>query len=100
MKLATTAALILLATAPIAIVQAADTDTDKSLSGGAMDAHPGTKGGTTATPAAKPMDGSLQDKAMKDQPGTKGGSTSMPNAEPKDGSLAEKAMEDQPGAKK
>ena len=44
-------------------------------------------------------DNSLSDKAMKDQPGTMGGSTDMPTAKPDSGSLADKAMKDQPGTK-
>ena len=35
--------------------------------------------------------------AMEDQPGTSGGSTDMPKAKPYDSSLGTKAMKDQPG---
>ena len=36
---------------------------------------------------------------MEDQPGTKGGNTDMPTAKPEDGSAITKAMKDQPGTK-
>jgi hypothetical protein len=36
-----------------------------------MEDQPGTMGGDTKTPTAKPADSSISDKAMKDAPGTK-----------------------------
>ena len=62
--------------------------------------HPGTKGGTTDMPVAKPDSGSLSDKEMKDHPGTAAGTTAEPTAKPESGSLSEKAMEDHPGVTK
>jgi len=53
----------------------------------------------TASIAFAADDSSLTTKAMKDQPGTMGGSTDMPTAKPDSGSLSEKAMKDQPGTK-
>jgi hypothetical protein len=84
--------LALVATASIAF--AAE---DGNLTTKAMQDQPGTMGGSTSNPTAKPDGGSLTEKAMKDQPGTMGGSTSMPTAKPDNGSLADKAMKDQPG---
>jgi hypothetical protein len=87
-------ALVLAASAAVAF--AAD---DSSLTTKAMEDQPGTMGGSTSMPTAKPDNGSLADRAMKDQPGTMGGSTSMPTAKSDGGSLSEKAMQDQPGTK-
>ena len=42
-------------------------------------------------------DSNLTTKAMNDHPGTMGGSTSNPTAKPDSGSLSEKQMQDQPG---
>lgn len=73
---------------------------DSSLSAKAMKDLPGTKGGETATPTAKPDSGSLSEKAMQDQPGVnsdKTGTTANPTAKPNSGSLSEKAMQDNPG---
>ena len=39
----------------------------------------------------RPDTGAATQKAMKDQPGTKGGSTDMPTAKPEDGSATTKA---------
>jgi hypothetical protein len=72
---------------------------DGNLTTKAMKDQPGTMGGSTANPTAKPDNSSLADKAMKDQPGTMGGSTDMPSAKPDSGSLSDKAMKDQPGTK-
>jgi hypothetical protein len=72
---------------------------DGNLTTKAMQDQPGTMGGSTANPTAKPDNSSLADKAMKDQPGTMGGSTDMPSAKPDSGSLSDKAMKDQPGTK-
>lgn len=69
---------------------------DSSLSTKAMEDQPGTTGGSTAAPKAKPGDSSLATKTMKDQPGTTaGGGTATPTAKPTDSSLADKAMKDQ-----
>ena len=95
MKTSLLAALALAFSTTLAI--AAD---DSSLSGKAMKDLPGTKGGTTATPTAKPDSGSLSEKAMNDQPGVNKdsvGSTANPTAKPDSGSLSEKAMKDNPG---
>ena len=73
---------------------------DSSLAAKAMKDLPGTKGGTTADPTAKPMSGSLSEKAMQDQPGVnsdRSGKTANPTAQPESGSLSEKAMKDNPG---
>ena len=96
MKKSILAAVILAATASFAY--AAD---DGSLSDKAMKDQPGTMGGSTDMPTAKPADGSATTKAMKDQPGTTGGSTNMPNAKADDAdkSLTGKAMKDAPGTK-
>jgi hypothetical protein len=69
----------------------------------AMHDHPGTMGGSTAMPTAKPNSGSLSEKQMQDQPGVNSdtsGMTATPNAKPADGSLAGKEMHDNPGAQK
>jgi hypothetical protein len=87
-------AIVLAATASIAF--AAE---DGNLTTKAMKDQPGTMGGSTDMPTAKPDSGSLSERAMKDQPGTMGGSTDMPTAKPDSGSLSEKAMKDQPGTK-
>jgi hypothetical protein len=44
-----------------------------------------------------PETGAATQKAMKDLPGTMGGSTDMPTAKPDSGSLSDKAMKDQLG---
>jgi hypothetical protein len=72
---------------------------DNSLPAKAMKDLPGTSGGATADPTAKPDSGSLSEKAMQDQPGVnkdKTGTTADPTAKPGDGSLADKAMKDNP----
>ena len=72
---------------------------DNSLSAKAMKDLPGTSGGTTTTPTAKPDSGSLSEKAMQDQPGVNKdttGKTADPTAKPADGSLADKVMKDHP----
>ena len=94
MKKSMFAAVILAVTASFAL--AAD---DGSLSDKATKDQPGTTGGSTDMPTAKPGDGSATTKAMKDQPGTTGGSANMPTAKPEDGSATTKAMKDQPGTK-
>jgi hypothetical protein len=72
-----------------------------SLSDKVMKDAPGTMGGSTAIPNAKPDDAdrSLTAKAMNDLPGTKGGSTADPTAVPQTGAATQKAMEDHPGTK-
>ena len=97
MKKSIIAAVILAATTSFAFAQAPDSD--NSLTGKAMKDQPGTTGGSTDMPTAKPEDGSATTKAMKDQPGTTGGSTVNPTAKPEDGSATTKAMKDQPGTK-
>ena len=69
-----------------------------SISDKVMKDEPGTKGGQTADPTAKPTDSSLSTKAMKDLPGTTGGTTANPTAKPDDG-LSDKVMKDQPGTR-
>ncbi len=67
---------------------------EKSLSGKAMEDHPGTTGGSTATPTVKPESGSVSEKQMQDQPGVnkdQTGVTADPTAKPVDGSLSSKA---------
>ena len=44
-------------------------------------------------------DSNATTKAMKDHPGTTGGSTATPTAKPNSGSLSEKQMQTQPGVK-
>jgi hypothetical protein len=91
-------AAILVASAGLAFAQAPKAD-DNSISGKEMKDSTTTKGGTTATPNAKPTDGTISDKTMKDSPGVTGaGKTDMPNAKPMDGSIADKEMKDNPGA--
>jgi hypothetical protein len=96
MKRTILSVIALAATATFAL--AAD---DGSLATKAMKDQPGTMGGSTSMPNAKPgdADSSATSKAMKDQPGTMGGATDMPTAKPDSGSLSEKAMKDQPGTK-
>ena len=65
-----------------------------------MKDQPGTTGGSTDMPKAKPDDSSLGTKAMKDQPGTTTrGGTDMPTAKPSRQQLSDKAMKDAPGTK-
>jgi hypothetical protein len=96
MKKSILAAVIIAATASVAFAQSSD---DGSISSKAMKDQPGTMGGSTSDPTAKPDDGMATTKAMKDQPGTMGGSTTNPTAKPEDGSATTKAMKDQPGTK-
>ena len=96
MKKSILTAVILAATASVAFAQAPSSKDDSSLPAKAMEDQPGTTGGGTDMPKAKPADSSLATKAMKDQPGTTtGGGTAAPTATPTDGSLADKAMKDQ-----
>ncbi len=76
---------------------------DGGLPAKAMKDLPGTSGGTTTNPTAKPNSGSLSEKAMQDQPSVnsdKTGTTATPNAKPADGSLADKVMKDNPAVGK
>lgn len=76
---------------------------DGNLTTKAMKDLPGTHGGTTADPTAKPNSGSLSEAQMQRQPGVnsdKSGKTATPNAKPEDGSLAGKEMEQNAGARK
>ena len=95
MKTSTLAAIILAASTSLAM--AAD---DKTLSGKAMEDHPGTTGGSTANPTAKPNDSSISTKEMKDAPGVQNqtGTTANPTATPDESSVARKQMKDAPGA--
>lgn len=98
MKTAFAAAVLLALSSSLALAVE-----DGSVTGKAMKQHPGTSGGSTATPTAKPDSGSLSEKQMQDQPGVnsdKTGTTATPNAKPEDGSLAGKEMMDAPGAQK
>ncbi len=93
-------AAALATTATVAFAQAPSSKDDSSLSTKAMDDQPGTTGGGTDMPKAKPGDSSLATKAMKDLPGTTtGGGTAAPTAKPMDSSLSDKAMKDAPGTK-
>jgi hypothetical protein len=86
------AAMVLALTSTVALA-------DNSLPAKVMKDLPGTTGGTTADPTAKPDSGSLSEKAMQDAPGVnkdKTGTTADPTAKPADGSLADKAMKDNP----
>ena len=76
---------------------------DSNVTTKAMKDHPGTMGGATTTPTAKPNSGSLSEKQMQDQPGVNSdtkGMTATPNAKPDDGSVAGKEMHDNPGLQK
>ena len=76
---------------------------DGGLTTKAMKDHPGTMGGSTANPTAKPESGGLAEKQMQNQPGVNSDTTGMtaaPNAKPEDGSLSGKEMQDNPGAQK
>jgi hypothetical protein len=76
---------------------------DSDLSTNAMHEHPGTMGGMTANPTAKPPANGLVEKQMQNQPGVNSdtaGMTAHPNAKPEDGSLQGKEMEINPGARK
>lgn len=78
-------------------------DDNGSITAKAMHDHPGTMGGGTANPTAKPDSGSLTEKQMQNQPGVNRDTTGMtatPNAKPDSGSLASKEMRDHPGARK
>ena len=100
MKKSILVAAVLAATATVSFAQAPSAKDDSSLPAKAMEDQPGTTGGSTDMPKAKPDDSSLPTKAMKDQPGTTtGGGTDMPTAKPADSTLSDKAMKDAPGTK-
>ena len=83
MKKSILTAAIFAATASVAFAQAPSSKDDSSLPAKAMEDQPGTTGGSTDMPKAKPSDSSLATKAMKDQPGTTtGGGTAAPTATP------------------
>ncbi len=71
----------------------------KGLSGKIMNDHPGTGGGNTSNPTARPdNDGSgIQRKAMQEHPGATGGRTSAPRAKPDTNSIQGAEMERHPG---
>src|SRR5690242_12710832 len=97
MKTPFLAAMMLARTTSFALADDGNTTTK------AMKDHPGTMGGSTAMPTAKPDSGSLSEKQMNDQPGVNhdtSGMTAMPNAKPDDGSIAGEEMQDNPGAQK
>lgn len=76
---------------------------DSNATTKAMSDHPGTTGGSTADPTAKPNSGSLAEKQMQNEPGVnsdKTGTTAMPNAKPADSSLSGEEMKQNPGATK
>jgi hypothetical protein len=76
---------------------------DSNLTTKAMKDHPGTMGGSTSNPTAKPNSGSLSEKQMQEQPGVNSDTTGMtatPNAKPSDGSLSGTEMEQNAGARK
>lgn len=76
---------------------------DSNATTKAMGDHPGTMGGSTSNPTAKPNSGSLSEKQMQEQPGVnsdKSGTTNMPNAKPGDSSLSREEMNQNPGATK
>jgi hypothetical protein len=98
MKLLASTAILLLVSSTV--VFAAE---DSNATTKAMSDHPGTMGGTTADPTAKPNSGSLSEKQMQTQPGVNSdrtGTTAMPNAKPNDGSLSGTEMNQNPGASK
>jgi hypothetical protein len=94
----TIGALALIASATFAI--AAE---DSNVTTKAMSDHPGTTGGSTSSPTAKPDSGSLSEKQMQNEPGVNSdtsGKTSTPNAKPGDSSLSDQEMKQNPGATK
>lgn len=87
----------------IAMPAAAFAAEDSNSTTKAMSDHPGTTGGATSDPTAKPNSGSLSEKQMQGQPGVNSdntGKTSMPNAKPNDSSLSGEEMKQNPGATK
>lgn len=97
MKTTIFAALLLALSGSVALAE------DGNITTKAMKDLPGTHGGSTSDPTAKPNSGSLSEAQMQRQPGVnsdKSGSTSTPNAKPADGSLAGAEMEQNAGAHK
>ncbi|MBS0250009.1 MAG: hypothetical protein JSR78_02980 [Proteobacteria bacterium] len=97
MKTSILAALLLALSGSVALAD------DGNITTKAMKDLPGTHGGSTATPTAKPNSGSLSEAQMQRQPGVnsdKSGRTATPNAKPEDGSLAGAEMEQNAGAHK
>lgn len=97
MKTTIFAALLLALSGSVAFAE------DGNITTKAMKDLPGTHGGSTSDPTAKPNSGSLSEAQMQRQPGVnsdRSGSTSTPNAKPADGSLAGAEMEQNAGAHK
>jgi len=86
------ALLVAASAAPLSGAFAASPTTD--LEDKVKQDAPGTKGGQTADPTAKPQDDSLSTKVQGDQPGTQTGATADPTAKPADGSLSTKETRD------
>jgi hypothetical protein len=98
MRVLSTAAAVVLLSAGVAFAAEDSNSTTKAMSD-----HPGTSGGSTAMPTAKPNSGSLSEKQMQQQPGVNSdtsGKTDMPNAKPNDSSLSGGEMKQNPGAGK
>jgi hypothetical protein len=93
------AASILVAASTMALAAEDSNTTTKAMSD-----HPGTSGGATAAPTAKPNSGSLSEKQLQQQqPGVNGGksgTTATPNAKLGDSSLSDQEMKQNPGATK
>lgn len=97
MKTTIFAALLLALSGSVALAE------DGNITTKAMKDLPGTHGGSTTTPTAKPNSGSLSEAQMQRQPGVNSdrtGKTATPNAKPEDGSLAGAEMEQNVGAHK
>jgi hypothetical protein len=97
MKSTILAAALLVLSGSVALAE------DGSATTKAMKDLPGTHGGSTSNPTAKPNSGSLSEAQMQRQPGVnsdKSGKTATPNAKPDDGSLAGAEMEQNQGAHK
>jgi len=93
------AALLVATSGTIALARTSDTT---SLSGKAMNEHPGNAGaGLTKNPTAKPYESSLSGQAMRDLPGNYGRArvVAFPVEKPQEWSLSGKAMQDHPGNK-
>lgn len=97
MKTPLLAAVLLALSGSVALAE------DGYVTSKAMKDLPGTHGGSTANPTAKPNSGSLSEAQMQRQPGVNSdttGKTATPNAKPEDGSLAGAEMEQNVGAHK
>lgn len=89
MKTSILAAVLLAVSASFAVAG------DGNITTKAMKDLPGTSGGTTANPTAKPNSGSLSEAQMQNQPGVNKdstGTTTNPTAKPDDGSLTGNEM--------